>query len=94
MGVTVAKLVVLWMTFHAESSMVTSEVEEVRIGVLLTTQKDAPYSVERAGVAIQMAIERVNQEYLTAGTVNLTYILQTYGPFCDATLAPGKQAVA
>ena len=60
------------------------------MGVLLTTQEDAPYSVERSAVAIDMAVERVNREYLNGGTHRLVTILKTYGPQCDSKLAPGE----
>ncbi len=58
------------------------------IGVILISESGAPYDLERAGVAIDMAVEEVNKN-----TLNASYMIQPierkYGPVCDAAKAPG-----
>ncbi|XP_074660975.1 atrial natriuretic peptide receptor 1-like [Tubulanus polymorphus] len=62
-----------------------------KIGVILISNSYSPYDMEKSGPAIDMAVDRVNRQYL-----NDSYRLETvkiiHGSVCDATRAPGIAA--
>ena len=78
-----------WNLFLAsKNSHVTNNVTEFKVGVIIISDSGAPYDVERAGAAIDLAFEKVNTEILNA-SYRITQIKKRYGPVCDAEKAPG-----
>ncbi len=67
---------------------VLGNVTEFRVGVIIISESGAPYDIERAGAAIDLAFEKVNQDILNA-SYRMVQIQRRYGPACDAEKAPG-----
>ena len=67
----------------------TGSVTEYKIGVILIQGHGAPYDFARSAPAIDVALEKLNRDILNS-SYQLTMIQRTYGPECDAALAPGK----
>ena len=62
------------------------------IGVILISKSGTPYDIERVGVAVEMAFERVNQEILNSSYM-IKPVQRKYGPKCDAASAPGRSTI-
>ena len=62
---------------------------QLKVGVILISNNDSPFDIERAGPAMDIAFERVNREILNESFA-ITQIRHVYGDVCDAATAPGK----
>ena len=72
-----------------DGNLTDSDVTEYKIGVILIQGHGAPYDFARSAPAIDVALEKLNRDILNS-SYQLTMIQRTYGPECDAALAPGK----
>ncbi|KAI0213822.1 Atrial natriuretic peptide receptor 3, partial [Lamellibrachia satsuma] len=78
--------VVYFATFLA---VCTAEaVTEIKIGVILINDVDMVYGYHRTAPAIDMAIERVNNQILNS-SYRIVTEMRWYGPDCDGAIAPG-----
>ena len=66
-----------------------NNVTEFKVGVIIISDSGAPYDIERAGAAIDLAFEKVNREVLNT-SYRITQIQKKYGPVCSAEKAPGE----
>lgn len=69
-----------------------ANVTYLRIGIILGTGNDAPYDMERSGAAIDLAVEKVNDEILNA-SYQIETVKKTFTNGCDASRSAGKSHV-
>lgn len=69
--------------------VVCQVVTQIKVGVLLIADVNAPYSIQRAGPAVDIAMESVNTRMLN-GSYRLVKVLRVYDDICDARFAAGK----
>ena len=67
----------------------TSGVTEIKIGVVLISDRNLVYGYHRVAPAIDMAVERVNNDILNS-SYRLVTVMRWYGPVCDGAEAPGR----
>ena len=61
---------------------------ELKVGVMLISNADAPYTMERVGPGIQIAINKVNSEILNS-SYKLVPVARAYDNTCNARNATG-----
>ena len=66
----------------------TFGVTEIKIGVVLISDRNIVYGYHRVAPAIDMAVERVNNDILNS-SYRLVTVMRSYGPECDGSEAPG-----
>ncbi|CAG5116349.1 unnamed protein product, partial [Candidula unifasciata] len=64
---------------------------QIKVGVLLISDLNAPYSVQRTGPAVDIALETVNTRMLNS-SYRLVKVLRVYDRICDARFASGVAA--
>ena len=64
-------------------------VTEIKIGVVLISDRNIVYGYHRVAPAIDMAVERVNNDILNS-SYRLVTVMRSYGPECDGSEAPGR----
>lgn len=64
-------------------------VTEYKVGVMLISGSDVPYSFERTGPAIKLAFQKVNREILNS-SYQLVPVERPYDDICSARNATGK----
>ncbi|CAG9860421.1 unnamed protein product [Phyllotreta striolata] len=62
-----------------------------KVGVLMASQMNYPFDLERCGPAIDMALAEINRKFLSQHKIKLTKVQSSY-PTCSGTLAPGLAA--
>ena len=67
----------------------STDVKEIRVGVLLISNSGAPYDLERTGAAVDLALQYAN-EHILNGSYRFVKFMRSFGPECDASQAPGK----
>ena len=67
----------------------TSALTEIKIGVVLISDRNLVYGYHRVAAAIDMAVDRVNNDILNS-SYRLVTVMRLYGPVCDGAEAPGK----
>ncbi|CAD7076674.1 unnamed protein product [Hermetia illucens] len=61
------------------------------VGVLMASHLNSPFDLERCGPAVDLALERVNEEFLGAHKIRLRKVQGSY-PSCSGAKAPGLAA--
>ena len=64
-------------------------VTEIKIGVILINDTSLVYGYHHIAPAIDLAIQRVNNDFLNA-SYRIVPEMRSYGPRCDGSEAPGK----
>jgi hypothetical protein len=54
-----------------DSSRALEEIRVYNVGVLMASSLDSPFDLERAGPAVDMALELVNKEFLSQHNIRL-----------------------
>ncbi|XP_055899976.1 atrial natriuretic peptide receptor 1-like [Biomphalaria glabrata] len=80
--------VTLILTWHSVFSV--KNVTGIKIGVLLISDINVPYSIQRTGPAIHIAVEKVNQNLMEG--YRLVTVIRVYDNLCDARYASGAAA--
>ncbi|KAK6973754.1 Nitrogen permease reactivator protein, partial [Biomphalaria glabrata] len=75
--------VTLILTWHSVFSV--KNVTDIKIGVLLISDINVPYSIQRTGPAIHIAVEKVNQNLVEG--YRLVTVIRVYDNLCDARYA-------
>lgn len=57
---------------------------DFNVGVLMASHLDSPFDLERCGPAVDLALERVNEEFLKAHKVRLRKVQGRYARFSDS----------
>ncbi|XP_069678523.1 atrial natriuretic peptide receptor 1 isoform X2 [Periplaneta americana] len=73
---------------------ISNEHEKMRVynvGVLMASSLDSPFDLERAGPAVDMALDLVNQDFLSQHNIKLHKQQASY-PSCSGNIAPGLAA--
>lgn len=81
------RLVIALCLCHALDPCVA--VTQIKVGVLMMSDINAPFSVQRAGPAVDIAFETVNSKVLN-GSYRLVKVLRVFDRICDARYASGK----
>ncbi|XP_071439593.1 atrial natriuretic peptide receptor 1 isoform X2 [Hetaerina americana] len=68
-----------------------TEIKEYSVGVLMASRLDSPFDLERCGPAIDLALEEVNEHFLSAHGIRLKKVQASY-PSCSGAKAPGLAA--
>lgn len=87
----------IWTTFTLNSVTSSSSISHtsagnvtnIKVGVMINGDLTLPYSVQRTGPAVDIALEYVNTELLNE-SYQLVPILRIYDDICDARRASGK----
>ena len=69
-----------------------STVTEIKIGVVLISDRNLVYGYHRVAAAVDMAVDRVNRDILNS-SYRLVTVMRWYGPACDGAEAPGKSTL-
>ncbi|XP_031765770.1 atrial natriuretic peptide receptor 1 [Galleria mellonella] len=68
-----------------------SERTVYKIGVLMASRLDSPFDLERCGPAVDLALEKVNEKFLSHHGIELQKVQGSY-PSCSGAIAPGLAA--
>ncbi|XP_045460026.1 atrial natriuretic peptide receptor 1 [Harmonia axyridis] len=69
----------------------TQELKFYNIGVLIASNLDSPFDLERCGPAIDMALEEINEKFLLHHNIRLLKVQGSF-PSCSGAMAPGIAA--
>ncbi|KAK9745678.1 Receptor family ligand binding region [Popillia japonica] len=61
------------------------------VGVLMASHLDSPFDLERCGPAVDLALEEVNERFLSQHRIKLRKVQASY-PSCSGARAPGLAA--
>ncbi|KAH1000920.1 hypothetical protein HUJ04_013189, partial [Dendroctonus ponderosae] len=67
---------------------VEEEFRYYNVGVLMASNLNYPFDLERCGPAVDMALEEVNEKFLAQHRIKLLKVQKSY-PSCSGVLAPG-----
>ncbi|XP_060517120.1 atrial natriuretic peptide receptor 1 [Cylas formicarius] len=75
----------------AQKNVVGDEFRFYNVGILMASNLNYPFDLERCGPAVDMALEEVNEKFLAQHRIRLTKVQRSY-PSCSGALAPGIAA--
>ncbi|CAI9725727.1 atrial natriuretic peptide receptor 1-like [Octopus vulgaris] len=78
-------------TNNTNNTDTSSDIIEIKVGVLGLDYEGYPFSIPRIGPAIEQGIERVNNDMLNS-SFKLTPVIKVYGHYCATSKAPGMAA--
>ena len=87
---TLSSYVWLMVLLTLDKALPGSGVTEYKVGVVAIHALWLPYGERRTGPAMDMAFDAVNK-HLMNNSYKITPVVRTYGPYCDASVAPGRQ---
>ncbi|XP_046661172.1 atrial natriuretic peptide receptor 1 isoform X2 [Homalodisca vitripennis] len=82
-------LLLLSLARHAV--LLSSDMRYYNVGVLMASRLDSPFDLERCGPAIDLALEEINDKFLSEHRVRLQKVQESY-PSCSGDRAPGLAA--
>ncbi|KAK2147698.1 hypothetical protein LSH36_540g00043 [Paralvinella palmiformis] len=66
-----------------------TSVTYLRVGVVLGTDSDSPCAMQRSGAAIDLAVQRINDEILNS-SYQIQTVKRTFSGGCNATMSTGR----
>ncbi|XP_075215398.1 atrial natriuretic peptide receptor 1 [Lycorma delicatula] len=81
----------LWLGFVVSAAASTTVTKVYKVGVLMASRLDSPFDLERCGPAVDIALEEVNEKFLSVHSVSLEKVQASY-PTCSGDRAPGLAA--